>query len=108
MVDVNDADREELSVLLDFDHAPSREEIEERARQITELAKHYQEEQGMERAMIGGAPWLMAVLESALYKARIEPVYAFSLRESAEVTLPDGSVKKTLVFRHRGFVYPKS
>lgn len=108
VVDVNDADRGKLSVLLGFDHAPSREEIEERARQITELAKRYQAECGMARAMIGGAPWLMTVLESALYKARIEPLYSFSLRESAEVTQPDGSVKKTLVFRHQGFVYPKS
>ena len=107
VVDVNDADREKLSVLLDFDHAPSREEIEERARQITELAKCYQAECGMRRAMLGGAPWLMAVLELALYKAGFDPVSSFGLRESAEVVQPDGSIKKRRCFGTEDLFIPK-
>ena len=104
VVDVSEEDREKLSALLNFDHAPSRAEIEWRANQLVELAKTYK----TGRAMIGGALWLMGALESALHKERIEPVYAFGPRESVEIPQPDGSVKKTLVFRHRGCVYPKS
>jgi len=55
-------------------------------------------------AMIGGAPYLMASLEACLLNRDIQPVYAFSLREVVEEPLPDGSVKKTMVFRHLGFV----
>ena len=56
------------------------------------------------RAMIGGAPYLMAPLETALRVIGIEPVYAFSTRASVEQTMPDGSVRKVNDFRHAGFV----
>ena len=55
-------------------------------------------------AMIGGAPYLMSALENALIERGITPMYAFSVRESAEVTLPDGTVRKTNVFKHAGWV----
>ncbi|MDP3909506.1 MAG: hypothetical protein Q8Q14_03860 [Gemmatimonadales bacterium] len=55
-------------------------------------------------AMIGGAPFLMAPLEAALGNRGCATVYAFSVRESAEEVLPDGSTRKVAVFRHRGFV----
>jgi hypothetical protein len=55
-------------------------------------------------AMIGGAPYLMAPLESALRAHGITPVYAFSVRESVDQVQPDGSVRKVAVFRHAGFV----
>ena len=55
-------------------------------------------------AMIGGAPYLMAPLEEALRNRGIQPIYAFSFRESNEQIQPDGSVKKTIEFRHIGFV----
>jgi hypothetical protein len=57
-------------------------------------------------AMIGGAPWMMAALESALLDAYITPLYAFSVRESVEIAQPDGSVVKTAVFKHVGFYNP--
>lgn len=46
----------------------------------------------------------MAPLETELSARRIEPVYAFSTRESVEQTQADGSVRKVNVFRHTGFV----
>ena len=49
-----------------------------------------------------------AFLEEALMKRGIVPLYAFSRREVVETPLPDGSVKKTQVFRHLGFVTPRS
>ena len=54
--------------------------------------------------MIGGAPFFMAALESALRDVGVTPIYAFSKREVVEEPQSDGSVKKTAVFRHAGFV----
>lgn len=54
--------------------------------------------------MIGGAPYFMAPLETALEWRGIIPLYAFSKRECHEKRNPDGSVSKTMVFRHEGFV----
>lgn len=94
------ASKQAVRQLLTFDELPSREEIQSRASTIAEIACHEQ----AEVAMIGGAPYLMSALESALMFRGIAPVYAFSKRESVEETLEDGSVRKTMVFRHVGFI----
>jgi hypothetical protein len=39
-----------------------------------------------------------------LRAADITPLYAFSVRESVEQALADGSVRKVNVFRHAGFI----
>lgn len=101
-----------IQKLLTFEEIPTREEIEARASELAEIAA---EEASMyagdtdntiwiTRVMIGGAPYLMAALEKALRERGFTPVYAFSKRESVEQPQPDGSVKKTAVFRHIGFV----
>ena len=115
--------RAEIVALLTFDTLPEKGEIENRAEELalTALAilaarerslSHVEQERLMERgtvtyfAMIGGAPYLMPHLENEMVGAGVNPLYAFSTRESVEETLPDGSVKKTAVFRHKGFVAP--
>ena len=55
------------------------------------------------RAMIGGAPYLMGPLESALKAEGIIPMYAYSERVGEEFSKPDGSVEKRFVFKHLGF-----
>ena len=106
VVDLEPEAREALQALLTFSSLPSREEIEQRAEDIAALAAlHAESEAGIAlHGMIGGAPFLMAPLERALAAQGIEPVYAFSTRVSAEETQPDGSIRKTQVFRHLGFV----
>ena len=55
--------------------------------------------------MIGGAPYLMSALERALKQRGVKPLYAFSLRVSEDVLDEStGEVKKTLVFKHLGFL----
>ncbi len=98
--DLNEERQEKLKQLLTFEELPTKEEIQERAEKITELA----EDTG--KAMIGGAPYLMASLEQALIEKGIQPLYAFSKRESVEEPLGDGSTKKTQIFRHLGFITP--
>lgn len=54
--------------------------------------------------MVGGAMYLISALEKALTEQGITPVYSFSKRVSKEEQMPDGTVKKTTVFEHLGFV----
>lgn len=98
-----------LKWALTFDALPTAQEIADRAEYIAELAcmnwlSGDDDDPLPTAAMIGGAPYLMAPLERALHAVGIEPLYAFSVRESVELTQPDGSVRKVNIFRHAGFV----
>ena len=94
--------KELIKELLTFDSLPSHAQIEEVAGALALMAT----ENGAKRAMIGGAPFLMAPLEQALLNVGVEPVYAFSVRDSTEQVQPDGSVRKVNTFSHAGFVRP--
>jgi hypothetical protein len=59
---------------------------------------------GATHAMIGGAGFFLPVLEKALHQRGIIPVHAFSKRESVETRNADGTVSKTNIFKHLGFV----
>lgn len=110
VVDLTGVDREELRELLSFAELPREGEPEARARAIAEIARRAAGNVAEDEevfGMIGGAMWLMAPLETALANAGIAPVFAFSVRESVETTDADGSVRKTAIFRHRGFYAPE-
>ena len=102
--------REALINALTFESIPDAEEIRDRAHDIAELACFNGlggddgDDPFPSHAMIGGAFWLMAPLAEELKARNIQPVFAFSLRESSEIAMPDGSVRKTMTFRHVGFV----
>ena len=89
-----------LKNLLDFSEVPSKQEILTRAVAITTIAMEY----GASHVMIGGAPYLMGVLESVLKDNGIKPLYSFTQRVSVESMKEDGTVVKTAVFKHIGFV----
>ena len=55
-------------------------------------------------ALLGGAPYLMSVLEKLLVSQHIQPVYAFTRRESVETVDSDGTVTKTSKFAFGGWV----
>ncbi len=97
---INAADPQAVKNMLNFVGMPTWEQVLERADKLVTLAV----EAGVETAMIGGAPFLMAPLHVALEAKGIRPVYAFSERQSVEETQSDGSVKKTNDFVHVGFV----
>ncbi len=115
VVDLPPELRTHLAELLTFDTIPNRPAVFQRAQDIAKLAITWLDNQphpkdygrggaALAEAMIGGAPYLMVDLEAALLVHAIEPVYAFSVRESVEQTQPDGSVRKVAVFKHAGFV----
>ena len=108
VVDLTPAQRAVVSQWLTFETPPSRLDIQTRARLLAQAADDDSSMIGevgpFEAAMIGGAPYLMGPLEEALRDLCIVPLYAFSKRERVETIGSDGSVTKTSVFRHGGFV----
>lgn len=97
---VEPADKKAVQALITFDELPTSQEILRRADRLAVMAS----ESSHKKALIGGAPFFMGPLEDALWSYGVEPVYAFSKRESADEKQPDGSVKKIQVFRHAGFI----
>lgn len=103
VVDLSPHLQKRLKELLTFETLPTKSDIVAVAFAIAEFARGAYKEKP-QQAMIGGAPWLMAELERRLLAHGIEPVYAFSVRESVDEIQGDGSVRKVSVFRHQGFV----
>jgi hypothetical protein len=102
VVDLSEGDRQWLIRTLTFAVPPDMAEMVDRARTVFAIASaslipH-------DRVMLGGAPFFTTVLEVAATLHRETVVYAFSQRETIEQAQPDGSVRKTQVFRHAGFV----
>ena len=95
-----------LRELLTFDDVPTPELVRCRAAEIAYIATNprFREDGTRPAAMIGGALWLMAPLARELRGWGIRPLFAFSAREVVDEMLPDGSVRKTAIFRHKGFV----
>lgn len=92
--------RDMIKGFLTFENLPSRKEIEACAFTLARIAVG----QKATHAMIGGAPYLMSTLEHALKYYGVQPLYAFSKRESVEKKLDDGIIQKVSVFKHAGWV----
>lgn len=97
---VEPTNKAEISALLTFDTLQSVSEASGRARRLAYIV----EENGCDSAMIGGAPFFMGILADTLNYYKVSPLFAFSVRRNIEETLPDGSVKKSSVFEHGGFI----
>ena len=103
--------REDIIEALSFNELPTKGEIESRAKTLSTIAvatlnqaRDLSELDAKFYALIGGAPYLMSALEKELKEDGIIPLYAFSKRESVEKVNPDGSVTKTCVFKHAGYI----
>lgn len=97
---IEPADKKAVQNLLTFISAPTKAEMKDRAIKLAQIAV----EANAEAAMIGGAPYFMSTLETALKEVGIQPLYAFSERVSVEETDEEGNVVKRNVFRHAGWV----
>lgn len=97
---------DEVKALLTFTSRPTLAEMRERAKALVAHAKANQAGGVISETVVmcGGAPYFMPVLEQAFLGTGIRVVYAFTERVSHEVPLPDGSVAKSSVFKHVGFV----
>lgn len=94
-----------IKALLSFDFLPSMAEVNERAELLSEKAVSLAVKYDTTKVMIGGAPFLMEPLIWNLKSHNLQPVFAFSKRDSIESfdSLRDYLVKRT-VFKHIGFV----
>lgn len=105
---IEPADKKAVQTALTFDDLPSSDIIFFTARELATIAYNWRFDLGLDgqplRVMIGGAPFLMAQLETELKRLGFIPVYAFSKRVSQETINDDGNVIKTNVFKHVGFV----
>ena len=90
-----------LKRALTFDSPPTPNDINASIDTIVALAIGY------EAAMIGGAPFIMSILENQLLLNNIMPLYAFTRRVVNETTNPDGQIIKQSIFRHEGFIAVK-
>jgi len=97
---VEPRDKAAVKAALSFDDLPPAGEVMARAIRLTRIAL----EEKASAAMIGGAPFLMFPLHTALVAAGNTPLYAFSLRESVESMNEKGEVVKTSLFVHKGLV----
>ena len=99
VIDLMQHDLASLKALLNFVGLPTADEIYERAYAIAALAENL----FADTVMVGGAPFLMPVLQKALQMRGITVLYAFSERVSIE-KIVNGVVVKTNEFKHIGFV----
>jgi hypothetical protein len=106
VVDAESADKEKIQRAITFEELPSPSDLRRRATVCALLARDLMVKYDCDGVMIGGAPYFMSHLESALRSFRVPYCYSFSRREVDEQILPDGSVKKTHVFKHVGFIFP--
>lgn len=104
VVDVPAELKSDLSALLTFTNLPTKEELNETAMRVAAMAVICTQGTSSPAAMIGGAPFFMAVLELALRQHNIKPLYSFSERVSEEKMDADGTVRKVNLFKHKGFV----
>lgn len=107
VVDLPYSKREELQKLLTFEELDNGYiyVMKERAERIADLAESAICDENNRVVMIAGAPFFMSTLEKALSRRDIQVCYAFSRRESAETVNADGTVSKTAVFKHAGFIF---
>lgn len=77
-------------------------QIDERAKTLVALLLKV--EPKSTAAMVGGALYLMPALVRELKAAGIQPYFSYTDRISTDVHNADGSVTKTLVFKHLGWV----
>ena len=111
LVDLEGVLLADLKDILTVNKKPSEEEITGRAIEVGFLAEDYFKLENWEKpwkAMIGGAAWFIPSLQEVLEWLDIDPLYAFSIRNTKDTHLPDGAVLKQkkgdLMFRHEGFI----
>jgi hypothetical protein len=100
-------DRQKVKDLLNFTKLPSKADILYRALDLAAIVENIvdqDEHVDLFLVLIGGAPYLMKPLIEELKELGVIPVFSYTDRVSVETMQPDGSVVKTNVFKHIGFV----
>lgn len=106
--DISKGSADYVKHILNFTSLPTRDVINNKAAALADYAEGLLSQAKNDGdklfALVGGAPYLMGALETALKERGIQPLYAFSQRESVETINADGSVVKTAIFKHIGYI----
>jgi hypothetical protein len=103
--DLPDDLRVALVQALTVDDLPSKAEILARCQDVVNICFATEAGNAPATVMIGGAPWMMGPLAQELREqVGCRCLFAFSKREAVETIGPDGSVKKSSIFRHAGWI----
>lgn len=94
-----------ISELLTFNSIPSHASIHSRVKLLLKEVGWEKEVTDFNQVLIGGAPFLMSLLEYELFQNNFLPLYSFTNRVVKE-TILNGVVEKTSSFKHIGFVTP--
>lgn len=105
VIDLPKEAQERLRQLLTFLDIPTMEIMQLRAEALCDMVEEFHPDTQNCLVMIGGAPYFMPVLTATLMRRKMHPLFAFSKRQVVEEPQADGSMKKTVVFKHEGFVY---
>lgn len=97
---VEPPNKEYVKKLLTFDSLPTVKDLENRSISLA----NYASLQNVDSVLIGGAVYLMPYLIRELNRRGIKAYYSFSKRESKDITLKDGAVKKIVSFKHCGLI----
>lgn len=94
----------QIQELITFDRSVIEhpEQILNRAKALVSLIKR--EYPLVNQAVVGSALYFMPALVRELKEVGIQPYFSYTDRVSQETHNPDGSVTKTLVFKHLGWV----
>ena len=94
----------EIQKLITFDSSviAHPEQIQDRAKALATLIRR--EYSLLDKALVGGALYFMPALVKEVNEVGIQPYFSYTDRVSQETHNPDGSVTKTLVFKHLGWV----
>lgn len=94
----------QIQKLITFDKTvmSEPEQIWNRAKALVTLVKREYPE--IHKVMIGGALYFMPALTQEFKEHGYEVFFSYTDRVSQETHNPDGSVTKTLVFKHLGWV----
>ena len=100
-------DRQKVKELLTFTKLPTQFQILRRAVGLADIVRNIVDQDehiNLFLVLIGGAPYLMKPLIEELKEIGVTPVFSYTDRVSVETIQPDGSVVKTQVFKHLGYV----
>jgi len=97
---VEPSDKAHVQALLTFNTLEDTYHMRERALRLVGVTLGVD----CDAVMVGGAPFFMPTLVAVMQEHDVKVVFAFSVRESVEVTNPDGTVTKRSSFSHAGWV----
>lgn len=100
LVELPEATQRRVKELLNFDTLPKPEEVQRRAEELAALAA----DAGAKGIMLGGAPFLMAMLTTSMKILGIRTYFAFSRRRSVEVHTNENVVEKRCLFCYEGLI----